>query len=77
MRVTIRGFANRRLIFEETIDYATIDLEKMAEKHGELMAPSESHMLEVEFLDAPNPKPRFARFGTDPSGMARPIAIKL
>jgi hypothetical protein len=32
-------------------------------------------MVELEFLDEPNPHHRYFRFGTNPAGMVLPIAI--
>jgi len=34
-------------------------------------------MIELEFLDEPNPLERFFRFGSDPSGMVMPIKVIL
>lgn len=52
-------------------------LPKLAAKHAKAMVAHELHMIEIEFLDEPNPLERFFRFGTDPSGMVIPIAVDL
>jgi len=78
-RVVVRGFANGVRMFEEKIDVADEDIDelipRLAEKHAERMAPHKRHMIEIEFPDDPNPEERFFRFGTDPSGMRRPIGL--
>lgn len=85
MNLAIRGFMHRteqrrRLIFEEFVTIAPATLEtllpQLAEKHGKAMAGHELHMIEVEFLDEPDPMQRFFRFGTDPRFMVRPIEVK-
>jgi hypothetical protein len=81
MNVAIRGFTKGRTIkrFEESIEISEDDLETLlpalAEKHAREMAADELHMIEIEFLDEPNPNERFFRFGTDPAGMVAPLAV--
>jgi len=78
IRLAIRLFADGEQILEERVDADESELAGLAEKHtvmlGDLAGP---HMIEIEFLDEPDPNQRFFRFGTDPRGMVIPIAIDL
>jgi hypothetical protein len=80
-RLAIRGYAEGALVFEELVDVADGDIDrlvpKLAEKHALSLATHRLHMVEIEFLDEANPDERFFRFGTDPSGMVMPIGIDL
>lgn len=77
MRIAIRGWADGVLQFDERHDVAAEeDLTEMAEQHASrLLAAGEVHMIEIEFLDEPDPLQRFVRFGTDPRRMVAPISI--
>lgn len=86
MKVMIRGYVGKTVLFEDPFDMPEADeaddeLEKLmpalAEKHGRSLADHSLHMIEIEFLDEPDPNQRFFRFGTDPSGMVWPVALKL
>ena len=81
-RIAIRGFIGGVKQFEERIDVSESgeELEGLAEKHARrlLALPGgEKQMIEIEFLDEPDPLQRFLRIGTDPSGMRAPIAVNL
>lgn len=80
-RLAFRGFAHRKLLWEELVELEDDQLEDvlpgLAEKHATAMASHELHVVEVEFLDEPDPNERFFRFGTDPSGMGLPIQVEL
>ncbi len=85
--LAIRGFAEGVRQFEDLVelDPESQDLENllpalakkhataMAEKHGEAMAAHELQMIEIEFLDEPDPEQRYFRFGSDPRHMVAPI----
>lgn len=81
VRVAIRGFADDKLKFEDRIDLSEADIENLlpalAEKHAKALAEHELHMIEIEFLDEPDPLARYFRFGTDSGGMVAPMAIDL
>lgn len=81
MRLAIRGFAEGRIKFEDAIDLPEAQIENLlpdlAQKHAAALAAHELHMIEIEFLDDPDPNARFFRFGTDPEGMVAPIGIGL
>ena len=81
VHLAIRGYVGRTRLFEDRVDGSPADLDKiipsLAEKHAAALASHELHMIEIEFLDEPDPNERFFRFGTDPSGMVAPIAIPL
>ena len=81
-RIAIRGFIGGVKQFEEAVDVSESgeELEGLAEKHALAIvarAGGEKHMIEIEFLDEPDPLQRFLRIGTDPAGMVAPIAINL
>lgn len=87
-RLAIRGFRAGQRMFEELVDADSLDIGELAEQHALQLAFPHSatgtdgnngtlHMVEIEFLDEPDPHQRFFRFGTDPSGMICPVAINL
>jgi len=80
IRVIIRGYGDGVKVFEDRADIDDAALErvvgKMAEVHMRTLCKYEVHMLEFEFLDAPEDE-RFLRFGTDPRGMVMPIKVNL
>ena len=81
VRIAVRGFAGRELLFEDRVEITDTDLgsqlPKLAEKHVAKMAAHELHMIEIEFLDEPDENQRFFRFGTEPAGMVLPIRVDL
>lgn len=81
IRVAIRGYVSGAVIFEDLLE---LDLEAIsnllpgiAEKHATAMAEHRLHMVEIEFLEEPDPDTRFFRMGTDPSMMVMPFPIDL
>jgi hypothetical protein len=82
MRAAVRGYQGNRKIFEETIEEPTDQAkqdrfwQEIGERYALLLGQA-PHMIEIEFLDEPNPLERFFRFGTDPRGMVEPIALIL
>ncbi len=81
VRLAILGFVGRRILFEDRVEVeaAALDaiLPQLAKKHGIALAQHRLHMIEIEFLDEPDPLQRFFRLGSDPSGMVIPIKIPL
>jgi hypothetical protein len=70
---------------EQFADYVETDdsgdqMEALGESHAlRLLAlpGGKRHMIEIEFLDEPDPLERFFRFGTDPDRMVIPIRLPL
>lgn len=81
LRLAIRGFVGRTRMFEDVVEIPDDSFDalipQLAEKHATALASHELHMIEIEFLDEPDPEQRFFRFGTDPSGMVAPIEVPL
>jgi hypothetical protein len=81
IRLAFRGFAHGKQLWEESVEVDESNLARvlpdLAEKHAAAMADHELHMVEIEFLDEPDPNERFFRFGTDPGGMVAPIRVDL
>ena len=81
IHLAIRGFAGKRKVFEDRA-YVEVDqlqnvLPQLAEAHVTKLVAHELHMIEIEFLDEPDPMERYFRFGTDPSGMIMPLKVLL
>jgi hypothetical protein len=80
MNVAFRVFINGKRELEEHLQVSEHKLEallpELAERHAAMIG-DRNHMIEIEFLDEPDPNERFFRFGTDPTGMAIPIAFRL
>lgn len=82
IRLAIRGFVAGAQQFEDLLelnDDAELDarIAMLANDHAEALAAHALHMIEIEFLDEPNPLQRFFRFGTDPRFMRRPVMVDL
>lgn len=81
INLTIRGYGDGAQIFKQTVSVEETALDslipELATEHAGTLQMYSRHMIEIEFLDEPNPLERFFRFGTDPAGMVRPIAIEL
>jgi hypothetical protein len=79
--LAIRGFVGGEKQFEDRTEVTAENLHALlpalAAKHATALAEHRIHVIEIEFLDEPNPQERFFRFGTDPNGMVMPIGIKL
>jgi hypothetical protein len=67
IRLAIRGFADGRKIFEDRISVDTDAIEtkatELGRQHAEALDSYELDMIELEFLDEPDPLRRYFRFG--------------
>lgn len=81
IRLAIRGFVGDALLFADrvVVDSDKLDeiLPALALKHARAMADHRLHMIEIEFLDEPDPNQRFFRISSDSSGMVFPIVMRL
>jgi hypothetical protein len=74
IRLAIRGYVAGVLLFGDQVEVAdepALDqlLPTLAAEHAAMMAEHRLHMIEIEFVDEPDPLKRFFRFGSDPSMM--------
>jgi hypothetical protein len=81
MRIIVRGYGDGELRFKDHIalddvDDAMLDIFRLAESHREKLKPWDCWLIEVEFLDEPDPLQRFLRFGTDKDGMVDPRPLE-
>jgi hypothetical protein len=77
-RFAVRGFADGEKVFEESMEVNHgAELCELMRKHVERIVAQPNHMIEVEYLDEPDPLKRFFRLGSDPRGMINPIAVEL
>lgn len=76
MRIIVRGYGDGKLVLQERVELTRPeDLQPIAERQLKTIAAYELHMVEIEFLDEPDPLQRFIRFGTDGPRMVQPHAI--
>lgn len=78
--VRIRGWKGNSLAFDETAKIEEGQAQELitglATRHATALA-SGAHLIEIEFLDEPDPLQRFFRFGTDPRRMVAPLQVRL
>lgn len=77
IRLGIRAFSGKTLIFSEHIECEEKELDAIAEEHIKRLLDYPKHMIEFEFLDEPDVNQRFLRIGTDPRGMVLPMSFTL
>lgn len=79
-RLTARIFVAGELLGEDTFELDGEAIEtlvpEIARQHAKLVG-DRPFMVELEFLDEPDPNTRYFRFGTDPAGIVQPIAFAL
>jgi hypothetical protein len=80
VRLCVRVFIEGKLHSEEYVLITTRNrssvMEEMGQQHVRTLQGKRG-MIEFEFLGETNPKQRFFRIGTDPSGMVTPLKVKL
>ena len=74
MKIAVRGYCGGVRVFEEIVD-ADLDDRAMAQRHIDRVVHHPRHMIEIEFLDEPDPMQRFLRFGSDTSMMVAPQKV--
>lgn len=83
LHLTVRGWKNGVLAFAEAHTFKGEfnelgeDISTMAARQIARVADAPLHMIEIEFMDEPDQKKRFCRFGTDRSRMVAPVAVEL
>jgi hypothetical protein len=76
----LRVFSGNRQIFATAVsaesDEMMLDLiPGIMQRIKPILTENPRHIIEIEFLDEPDPKQRYFRFGTDPNGMTVPVEI--
>jgi hypothetical protein len=74
MRVRRRCWIDGVLKIDENTTHTPDDVKQFADRVFR-MSKGRPHMIELEFLDEPNPLARHYRFGTDTKMMAQPLPV--
>jgi hypothetical protein len=81
IRLVIRGYLGKVRQWQSSVELTEENLENLlpdlAESHCEAMAAGTLDMIEIEFLDDPDPNRRFLRIGTNPDGIVYPLRFNL
>lgn len=73
MKIIVRGWGDGRLLFEDPLETeGRKSPEDTARRQIETATAYEKHMIEIEFVEEPDPMQRFFRFGNDKSMMEDP-----
>ena len=75
MRIRTKGYGAGALVFDETAQVDPGSAYALAEYHSWRLRAYDGWMLEVEFLDEPNPQARYLRVGTDKALMVDPLPV--
>lgn len=79
--VVFRGYIGGMKQFEERVDITAgfaAEIHGLADKHVEFLMAlpgGDRYMIEIEFLDEPDPLQRYHRIGTDPTMMVLPLMV--
>ena len=80
-RLVVRGFKSGKLLWEENLVFADAQMERiiptLAEEHSAACAAGDLGMIEIEFLNEPDPMTRFFRMGVEAGGMVMPVRVDL
>jgi hypothetical protein len=81
IRLAVRASTRGALLFQDRLELEEAELDnlipQLAREHLDILSAHPVHMIEIEFLDEPDPLKRYFRFGTDPSHMVRPTRVNL
>lgn len=81
VRLAVRIFVAGAKVLEEfpVVDSEGTAVARLAVEHAErvrsIPGGVDRYLVEIEFLDEPDPLDRFFRIGTDPAGMVKPIEM--
>jgi hypothetical protein len=80
VRIRVRGWENKEKKFDEHIELeSAAEINKrlpvIAQHHISMLADAKDWLVEIEFLDEPDPLQRFFRLGSHPTHMAVPIIL--
>lgn len=74
MKIIVRGWGDGRLLFEDPLETDGMDM-SIAYRQVERVTAFPRNMLEIEFVEEPDPLQKFFRFGTDKDIMVNPLEI--
>jgi hypothetical protein len=80
IRLAVRTYLGKRRLSERRMASTESQLEQLLPElgveHATAMSAGEIDMIEIEFVDEPDPLARYFRWGTNPAGMVQPVAIR-
>lgn len=77
INVTIRGYKSGKLLWTVHRLMSANQMESLAPEHVAAMIEGTLGVVEIEFLDEPDPLQRFMRLGVETDGMVMPARLDL
>jgi hypothetical protein len=78
--LAVRGYLGESMVSEKHLNIPQNEIDglvqRLANEHGALMSAGLIDMVEMEFVDEPDPKQRYLRVGINPTGMVFPIEVR-